>query len=115
MDFYEDSSFNSPDVEIGTIAVWESDVPTWDGHTATVVDVTRDEAADVTQIVLIEGSLQFPTQRVELNSQAELDSYVGDFRGWGEIGEGSAMPLPPNPPDIIGGSPDTPMAADKED
>ena len=92
VDFYEDSSFNSPDVEIGTIAVWESDVPTWDGHTATVVDVTRDEQGDVTQIVVLEGrvGIDRETLRVELDSQQELDQYAGVFRGWGEIGADAA-------------------------
>jgi len=90
VDFYEDSSFNSPDVENGSIGVWEADTPGWSGHTATVTDVTRDDEGNVERIVLLEGRQRDVTRRVELNSQAELDHYVGDFRGWGEIGENSA-------------------------
>ena len=92
VDFYEDASFNSPDVEIGTIGVWEADEPTWDGHTATVVDVVRNEDGDVTFIQLLEGRLggDTSTQTVDLYSQAALDTYAGTFRGWGEIGENPA-------------------------
>jgi len=97
VDFYEDSSFNSSDIEIGTIAVCESDVPTWDGHTATVVDLTRDDDGDVTYIQLLEGRLgeTKSTRPVNLWSQADLDMYAGDFRGWGEVGAQSTIPIPP--------------------
>ena len=89
--FYSDKSFNNPNVEPGTVLVWEADPgETWIGHTATVVEVTRDKDGNVTNIKIIQGHTGGNrTEVVDIPNQADLDSYRGTFRGFGEIGKES--------------------------
>jgi RHS repeat-associated protein len=95
--YYEDKSFNNPNVETGTVAVWAGPGATgngsivegaWVGHVATVVSVTRDENGNVTSITTIEGHVSNPTA-IERNDQDAWDSYLGTFLGFGEIGSNS--------------------------
>ena len=89
--FYDDKKFNSPDIEVGTVAVWESDdKDVWTGHVATITGVKRDDAGNVLQIDIIEGYKgDKATEKVKITSQSDLDEYLGTFHGWGEIGENS--------------------------
>jgi hypothetical protein len=96
--FYENNSFNSPDVEVGSVAVWAGPGSTggtgWVGHVATVVDVQRDNSGNVVSIVTIEGHLSSNTAVDTSNtSQKAWDSYAGNFLGFGEIGKNSTTPL----------------------
>jgi hypothetical protein len=92
--FYENKTFNSPDVEIGSVAVWanpkRSGETDWIGHVATVVDVQRDKNGKVMSIVTIEGHLTKNTAIDDMNtSQKAWDGYAGTFLGFGEIGKHS--------------------------
>ena len=90
--FYKDKSFNSKEVEVGSVAVWESDdKSSWVGHVATVVGVERDDDGNVLSIDIIQGhtDIEKATEKVTITSQKDLDSYLGTFHGWGEIGENS--------------------------
>lgn len=94
--FYEDKSFNNPDVEVGTVMVWLGpglDVEDgWIGHVATVVDVARDTEGNVTEINIIQGHTGGNrTEVVRIPDQADLDKYLGTFLGFGEIGENSTQ------------------------
>jgi hypothetical protein len=55
--FYNDTRFNSPNVRVGSIAVWRAAAgASWVGHTATVVAVERDnETGVVIKITIIQG------------------------------------------------------------
>ena len=101
IDFYSDTKFNNPNVEVGTLMVWkgpgyDSETKTgWNGHVATVVGVTRDKKGNVTKITIIEGHTGGnKTEVVDITSQKDLDSYKGTFLGFGEIGAGSSLDLP---------------------
>lgn len=101
IDFYSDTSFNNPNVEVGTLMVWKGpgyDPKTetgWDGHVATVVGVTRDKNNDVTNIKIIQGHTGGDrTEVVDITSQADLNKYKGTFLGFGEIGAGATLEQP---------------------
>jgi RHS repeat-associated protein len=90
--FYENKSFNSPDVEVGSVAVWAGPGSNggtgWIGHVATVVDVQHDDKGNVTSIVTLEGHVSQNTAVDTTNiSQTAWDSYAGNFLGFGEIGK----------------------------
>jgi hypothetical protein len=90
--FYADKSFNSKDVEVGTIAVWMNNTGTgtWIGHVATVIEVKHDEKGNVTSIITIEGHMTKSTFIDKTNtSQAVWNTYAGYFVGFGEIGKKS--------------------------
>jgi RHS repeat-associated protein len=92
--FYENKLFNSPDVEVGSVAVWKNPANSgrtgWSGHVATAVDVQRDSNGGVTSIVTIEGHMSRNTAVDTGNtSQEAWGKYVGDFIGFGEIGKNS--------------------------
>jgi RHS repeat-associated protein len=106
--FYDNTSFNSPDIEVGTIAVWQGSQGTgnqasWDGHIATILEVQRDANGNVTSIVTFEGHIgRTATIDMTNTSQAIWDSYTtppgyspGTFLGFGEIGLGSTTPYQP--------------------
>jgi RHS repeat-associated protein len=90
--FYENKSFNSPDVEVGTVAVWAgpggSGGTGWVGHVATVVDVQRDNNGNVISIVTLEGHSSRNTA-IDTNEREDWKSYEGTFLGFGEIGRNS--------------------------
>ena len=96
--FYSDKNFNNPNVEVGTVLAWQGPGVNggagWIGHTATVVDVSRDSAGNVTNIKIIQGHTGGNrTEVVDIPNQADLDSYAGTFLGFGELGENSTTPL----------------------
>lgn len=96
--FYSDTKFNNSNVEVGTVLVWQGPGANggtgWIGHTATVVDVSRDNIGNVTNIKIIQGHTGGNrTEVVDIPNQADLDSYAGTFLGFGEIGENSTTPL----------------------
>ena len=96
--FYSNKDFNNSNVEIGTVLVWQGPGANggtgWIGHTATVADVTRDNNGNVTNIKIIQGHTGGnQTGVVDIPNQAELDSYVGTFLGFGELGKNSITPL----------------------
>ncbi len=93
--FYSEKDFNNPNVEIGTVLVWEADPgANWTGHTATVVDVTRDSDGNVTNIKIIQGHTGGnKTEVVDIPNQEDLSSYRGTFHGFGELGQNSTIPF----------------------
>lgn len=98
IDFYSDTSFNNEFVEVGSVMVWQgpgynAETKTgWNGHVATVVSVTRDSNGNVSNIRIIQGHTGGNrTEVVDITSQADLNSYVGTFLGFGEIGLGSTQ------------------------
>ena len=93
--FYSEKDFNNPNVEIGTVLVWEADPgANWTGHTATVVDVTRDSDGNVTNIKIIQGHTGGnKTEVVDIPNQNDLNSYRGTFHGFGELGQNSTIPF----------------------
>ena len=96
--FYSEKSFNNSNVEVGTILVWQGPGADggkgWVGHSATVVDVSRDDEGNVTNIKIIQGhSGGDRTEVVDIPNQADLDSYAGTFVGFGELGENSTTPF----------------------
>ena len=96
--FYEDKSFNNPNVEIGTVAVWKGPGVNkkggWIGHIATIVDVKRDSNSNVISITTIEGHTGGGQTAVEINSAIDWASYKGEFLGFGEIGRDSTEAFP---------------------
>jgi hypothetical protein len=95
--FYNDTFFNNPNVEVGTVAVWSKSPNGGSGHVATVVDVQRDANGNVTSITTIEGHLTKPTTTKLSSSQTMWDQYSArgeTFYGFGEIGKDSTTPLP---------------------
>ena len=95
---YEDKSFNNPNVEIGTVAVWKGPGVNkkggWIGHIATIVDVKRDSNSNVISITTIEGHTGGGQTAVEINSAIDWASYKGEFLGFGEIGRDSTEAFP---------------------
>ena len=94
--FYDDTDFNNPNVEVGTIMVWKGpgvkNGKGWNGHVATVVGVTRDKDKNVTNIKIIQGHTGGnKTEVVDIVSQADLNEYAGTFLGFGEIGKNSTQ------------------------
>ena len=93
--FYEDKSFNNKDIEVGTVLVWKGpgiskDGKGWIGHVATIVDVQRDKNGNVTNIKIIQGHISGgKTEITDIPNQADLNSYRGEFLGFGEIGKDS--------------------------
>ncbi len=63
------------------------------GHVATVTDVKRDKNGNVTEITIIHGHLNAPTNTEIIANQATLDSYRGVFNGFAEIGKNSTTQL----------------------
>ncbi|GHV94287.1 hypothetical protein AGMMS50293_06070 [Spirochaetia bacterium] len=104
--YYDDKSFNNPNVEAGSVAVWAgpgaSTGAGWTGHVATVVDVVRDEKGNVVSINTIEGHTGGNKTAVEYNSQTVWNTYAGDFLGFGEIGKNSTTPNTPAIPNASG-------------
>jgi RHS repeat-associated protein len=96
--FYDDKSFNNPNVEVGTVAVWSGSPTGGSGHMATVVGVQRDANGNVTSIETIEGHLTRATEVDKTNTtQAMWNQYSArgeTFYGFGEIGKNSTIPLP---------------------
>ncbi len=96
--YYDDRSFNNENVEVGTVMVWEGPgleaEKGWVGHVATVVDVQRDKQGNVTEIKIIQGHTGGNrTEVVTIPNQTDLNSYAGNFLGFGEIGENSTTPI----------------------
>lgn len=93
--FYSEKEFNNPNVEIGTVLVWEADPGSnWIGHTATVVDITRDSDGNVNNIKIIQGHTGGnKTEVVDIPNQNDLNSYRGTFHGFGELGQNSTIPF----------------------
>jgi hypothetical protein len=88
--YYNNKNFNSPDIEVGSVAVWAApEGAGWVGHVATIVAVERDTEGNVSSITTVEGHLG-KTPTVDKNSsQVEWNSYQGTFLGFGEIGKNS--------------------------
>jgi RHS repeat-associated protein len=84
-----DNAFDSENVEAGTIGVFNNHI----------ITVTRDRENRYAAIETIQGHYRGDSDRKEIiDSQGELDSYIGTFIGWGEIGRDSTQPLPdPDP------------------
>ncbi|MBQ6565701.1 MAG: hypothetical protein IJL80_01480 [Treponema sp.] len=96
--FYDEKAFNNANIEIGTIMVWKGpgvkNGKGWNGHVATIVDVTKDKDGNVTNIKIIQGHTGGnKTEVVDIVSQDDLNEYAGTFLGFGEIGKGSTNPF----------------------
>ncbi len=88
------TSFNNPHVEPGSIMTWEGGKgDSFTGHVATVTDVKRDKKGNVTEITIIHGHLNAPTNTEIIPDQTELNRYAGNFLGFAEIGKNSTTPL----------------------
>ena len=88
-----DTSFNSSNIEVGTIGVFGAkEGATWTGHIFTVTGVKRDEDKNVLSISVIEGSQKHSPTSSDID-QSDFKEYIentGPFLGWGEIGADSA-------------------------
>jgi RHS repeat-associated protein len=84
-----DDVFNSPNIEPGTIGVYDTKNPdVYTGHIITVVDVSRDEDGNVQSITIIEGSPEYEDAHMVEMNEATFDAYIrgtGNFIGWAEI------------------------------
>ena len=78
-----DNSFNSPNVETGTIGVFSNHI----------ITVTEDRDSVNDPLVTLQGHKTSNTTADDIISQADLDSYRGTFIGWAEVGTGSTTPL----------------------
>lgn len=80
-----DNSFESPNVEAGTIGVFS-------GH---VITVSSDRQSPLDPIQTIQGHATRPADAPVIASQEVLDEYIGDFIGWAEIDvDPDAVPCP---------------------
>lgn len=89
-----DRSFNSGNIEVGTIGVFGAkEGATWTGHIITVTKVKKDKKGNILSINTIEGT-QTDVPSPHLITPNAFKDYIentGPFLGWGEIGSGSAL------------------------
>lgn len=88
-----DNSYNSPNIEVGSIGVFGTKNPEgWTGHIWTVTGVERDEDGNVLSISIVEGhSSRVPNEaKISAKDFQEYINGTGPFLGWGEFGKGSA-------------------------
>lgn len=95
--YYDDRSFNNSEIETGTLMVWMGPglgvEKGWVGHVATIIDVERNNAGNVTGIDMIQGHTGGnKTEVVHITDQKDLNSYLGTFLGFAEIGKDSTQP-----------------------
>lgn len=90
----KDNSFNSPNIEVGTVGVFGTKNPKkWTGHIWTVTGVSRDKDGNVLSISIVEGHSKRKPNTATITPQ-EFQEYIngtGPFIGWGEMGKDSAL------------------------
>ena len=90
----KDNSFNSSNIEVGTVGVFGTKNPKgWTGHIWTVTGVSRDKDGNVTSIDIVEGHQTRSPEKNKITA-GDFQAYIngtGPFLGWGEFGKNSAL------------------------